>query len=213
MIVNRQLKHIHVHVPKTGGMSLLFILQQHKDWKNEIGLHSNLTDIERHDKELFEMSHSFYKTTCIRNPWSHAVSFYYHAMDKLRFFSENYFSYPNFFGLPNENKIQIDTSFKSFVKNSYKKYCQSNYTKESTITFDKWFKYEDWNDMLDFFYSKYNIKLVDSFRKHDKFDIQFIKPLEITNDFRTLYDEESYEIVKRLSFDEIKRFNYTFDNE
>lgn len=213
MIINRNLKHIHVHVPKTGGMSLLYILQQNKGWVNEFGQHTNLTNLEKQDKELYDVGKEYYKTTCIRNPWEHAVSFYYHAMDKSRFYLENFFSYPNFFNLSNDEKIKIDTSFNTFIKNSYHKYCQSNYTKECELKFDKWFNYNDWDEMLIFFEERYDITLINTFRKHNKYDIDFIKPIKISKDYRKFYDEETYEIVKDFSQNEIKRFNYKFDKK
>lgn len=211
MIVNRTLKHIHVHVPKTGGESLLFILQQHKDWVNDFGQHAILTDIKNKDIELYNNSKDYFKTICIRNPWEHAVSFYYHAMDKSRFYIENFFSYSNFHDLSNDEKIKIDTSFNNFIKSSYHKYCQSNYTKECEIKFDKWFNYDDWGLMLEFFEKKYDIKLINSFRKHNKFDIDFVKPIKINDDYRTFYDDETYQFVKDLSENEINKFNYKFD--
>jgi len=216
MIINRELKHLHVHVMKTGGSSLRTNLTRHK-WNKKsdrlkgLSAHSTLKTIENNPYLLDELG-DFHKTIMIRNPWEHAVSAYHYVLDVKVFYSSNYFAHKNFKKNAKQFDItNLDFSFERFVKNGYKGFAQSNFTYESNeLKFDEWFDYRDYNKMIRYFSDKYNINLVNDIRQKYYKNLQYIIDMDINKPYQEFYNDNSYEIVKNISKNEIKRFNYKF---
>jgi hypothetical protein len=217
MLINKELKHLHTHVPKNGGESLTIMLYR-LGWNrdsNEIlnfGAHAPL-GIFKKNKDLYEVIKDFYKTTMIRNPWEHAVSFYRHALHKKLFLSENFFNISNFDKMIDEDKLKIDFSFENFIKTGYTNRCQSVFIKEYEeigLVFDEWFDYAKYGHMLETFEKKFNIKIENSVRTHDKRNLEYITKMDVNRPYQDFYNEETYEIVKNLSEKEINIFNYKF---
>ena len=106
MFINHDKKAVFVHIPKTGGSSLLNILDdgntvwphvegynhdQDEDtrWLFPYGQHAMFSHLKYWDIELYKRIKSYYKFTIVRNPWSHAVSQYFydthiHHLDHTR---------------------------------------------------------------------------------------------------------------------------------
>jgi len=217
MLINRDLKHLHTHVPKNGGESLTFMLQK-LGWNKtgdkilNAGAHASLGTF-KNKKEYYEVVKDFYKTTMIRNPWEHAVSFYRHSLHRRLFLVENFFGCSNFSNMSDEDKLNIDVSFDRFIKTGYQNRCQTVFIKEfedEGLVFDEWFDYSDYDGMLKNFESRFKIKIENNIRTHDKKDLDYIIEMDYNKPYQEFYNEETYEIVKNLSKKEIEIFNYKF---
>lgn len=217
MLINRNLKHLHTHVPKNGGESLTFMLQklgwnQKGDEILNAGAHASLGTF-KNNKEYYDIVKDFYKTTMIRNPWEHAVSFYRHALHKRLFIVENFFGYRNFNGMSENDKLNLDVSFERFITKGYQNRCQSVFIKEFEdvgLVFDEWFDYADYDGMLKTFEKKFNVKIENNIRTHDKRYLEYIIDMDFNKPYQEFYNENTYEIVKNLSEKEINIFNYKF---
>lgn len=219
MLINREKKHLHIHVPKTGGTSLLHTLKavgwnlNDEDPIVKIGLHGTLCSLLGNGREIIrEEVKDYYTTTMIRNPWDHAVSFYKHQLRKFEFLKMNSFKHENFHNLSENEKINLDTSFERFVKKSYSEKCQSVYLKEHKdfgLFFDEIFNFSEYDKMLGTFEKKFNI-LLNKNIINDSRKKEYVKKINFDKPYQYYYNEETYEIVKNLSIEQIKIFNYTF---
>lgn len=218
MIINSKLKHLHIHVPKTGGESIEFELRSIGEWNLKgdralsLGKHATLLNFSRHP-DLVERISSYYKTVMIRNPWEHAVSYYRHALDRGLFLRENFFNHKGFNRFSEEEKLNLDVSFERFIKEGYNKRCQSVSTreiKEMGLVFNEWFNYNEYSNMLETFEKKFKIKIENKFRRHDKKKLDYVIEMDFNKPYQEYYNDETYEIVKKLSINEINRFNYKF---
>jgi len=220
MLINREKKHLHIHVPKTGGTSLLNTLKNLGWNRNDedpivkLGLHGTLCSLVRSGREIIrEEVNDYYTTTMIRNPWDHAVSLYKHKLRKSDFFKENTFKHENFHNLSENEKINLDTSFERFVKKSYSQMCQSVYLKEYKdfgLFFDEIFNFSEYNKMLETFENKFDILVNEKYTMNEAKKSEYAKEIDFEKPYKYYYNEETYEIVKNLSIDQIKIFNYTF---
>ncbi len=195
MIVSN--KHIHIHVPKTGGSSLQSSAKSN-DWYTPIKAHATLPEIYNY----FDIS-GFYKTVTVRNPWDHAVSMYYQILTPSSFLSKNFFNLPYFckeIDIIKQKIVTDDISFINFLEKTYQNdWYQSKYNIESKdIKFDKWFKYEEYKEIIEFLNFKYktNLKNIEVNITANKKLILDIIPV---SDYRNLYCERTYNIVKELS--------------
>jgi hypothetical protein len=215
MFYSDNFKHIHIHNPKTGGKSLMFTIVANKNnigWKRNFGMHLTLPEIESKYKDFYDEIKNYYKTIVVRNPWSHAVSFYYHALSTNRFYRENFFSVKNFVKMNDKEKQNIDLSFESFVNNGYQKYIQERYHKETdSLKFDKIFKYENWEEIIEFFQKTYDTDMSKTFNHHSREKIQTVNSIEILTDYRKLYNTKTIDKIASLSKDIIEKYNYKFE--
>ena len=215
MFYSDNFKHIHIHNPKTGGKSLMFTIVANKNnigWNRNFAMHLTLPEIESKYKDFYDEIKNYYKTIVVRNPWSHAVSFYYHALDTNRFYKENFFSVKNFVKMNDKEKQNIDLSFESFVNNGYQKYIQEIYHKETdSLKFDKIFKYENWEEIIEFFQKTYDTDMSKTFNHHSREKIQTVNSIEILTDYRKLYNTKTIDKIASLSKDIIEKYNYKFE--
>lgn len=217
MLINREKKHLHIHVPKTGGESLTLMLSR-LNWNKRndkilsLGAHATLGSFKK-NIEYYEIVKNYYKTTMIRNPWEHAVSFYRHALHKNNFLVENFFGEKNFQHMSESDKLKINVSFENFIKKGYSSRCQSNFNKEFEdrgLKFDEWFDYANYEDMIRIMEKRFDIKIENNIRTHDKRHLKYIVDMDFNKPYQEFYNEETYEIVLKLSLKEINIFNYTF---
>ena len=222
MLINRDLKHLHTHVPKNGGESLTFMLAKlgwnpRGDKISHVGAHASLGTFKKNE-EYYEIVRDFYKTTMIRNPWEHAVSYYRHALDRRLFLVENFFGYKNFNEMSENDKLNLeDVSFERFITvgphAGYRSRCQSVFIEEFEdvgLVFDEWFDYAEYDTMLKIFEKRFNVKIENNIRTHDKRYLNYIVEMDFEKPYQEFYNEETYEIVKNLSEKEISIFNYKF---
>mgnify|MGYP001082830840 CR=1 FL=1 len=217
MLINREFKHLHTHVPKNGGESLTFMLQK-LGWNKKddkilnLGAHASLGSF-KNNLEFYEIIKDYHKTTMIRNPWEHAVSFYRHALHRRLFLNENFFNCKNFNSISDNEKLNQDVSFERFIKTGYRSRCQSVFIiefEEMGLKFDEWFDYHEYDSMLSSFEKRFNIKIDNNIRTHDKRYLDYIIEMDFNKPYQEFYNEETYEIVKNLSNKEISIFDYKF---
>lgn len=204
--------HLHIHNPKTGGKSLMFTVLSNKGWVRDYSMHLTLPEIERQHPIFYNKVKNYTKSFVVRNPWSHAVSFYYHALDTNRFYKENFFSVNNFVKMNDKEKQNIDLSFDSFVNNGYQRYIQEMYLKETdNLKFNKVFKYENWEEIIEFFQRTYDMDMSKTFNHHSREKIQTVNSIEILTDYRKLYSTNTIDKIASLSKDIIEKYNYKFE--
>lgn len=210
MIINLKLKHLHVHVPKTGGTSFRDMMAAN-GWEGK-SHHSTLDSLKQ--EENWEQYINFNRTVMVRNPWEHAVSFYGYLLYKRTFNINDFDKKRKRFELKPEDVTPEDVTFKKYIKNSYKdRHFQSIYTTEyldSGLTFNQWFDYSNFEDMLMYFEQNYNIKLNRDIRIHDKKTFEYVIDFDVSKPYQYYYDDETYDIVKGLSKKEIEMFDYKF---
>lgn len=212
MIYSNKYRHLHIHNPKTGGKSLMFTIMLNKDWIRDYPMHITLPEIEKNHPLFYNKVKDYNKSIVVRNPWSHAVSFYYHALDKHRFYKENFFSLKNFIKMNDKEKEKIDLSFESFVNNGYQNYIQEIYHKETdSLKFNNVFKYENWEEIIEFFQKTYNMDMSNTFYYHSREKIQTVNSIEILSDYRKLYNTKTIDKISLLSKDIIENYNYKFE--
>lgn len=211
MIYSIEDKHIHIHNPKTGGESLMFMLSSSSNkWKHDYDMHLTFPTIQYHHKVFYSKIKNFTKSVTIRNPWAHAVSYYYHALDVDRFYRENFFGVENFCSLKHKEKSQIDCSFENFIQN-YPRYSQENFCKETkNLKFDVFFKYEDWDEMIKYFVSNYRISFKKDYRQHDRKKIITVNNIKKISGYKSLYTTETKDRVAKISAGIIDKFGYEF---
>lgn len=92
MFVNNDKQAVFVHVMKSGGTSLLSILDNGKDlheggfinevhktkWYCPIGQHASFKQLKGCCPDIYETITDYYKFGVVRNPWAHAVSKYFY---------------------------------------------------------------------------------------------------------------------------------------
>lgn len=210
MLLNKNLKHIHIHVPKTGGGSLTKMIHGY-GYKKLNGAHSSLNALKHHS-EILKSIKSYHITTCIRNPWEHAVSAYINEVStkSIITFKGNPFHHTGFSDMPLGEKLQLDLSFKRFLKTGFKKYIQDNYITETTTKINEWFDFSNYKQMINSLESRFNFKLNNIYREHDKRSRKTIIDIDIHKPYQSFYDEEDYEYIKNTSPKTIKVFNYKF---
>lgn len=208
MLINKNLKHIHIHVPKTGGGSLTKMLPGYTTLN---GAHSSLNGLKYH-AEILKSIELYHITTCIRNPWEHAVSAYINEISTKSIieFKGNPFNYTGFSNMSLDEKLKLDLSFKKFLKTGFKVYIQDNYVTENIAKINEWFDFSNYEHMLESLENRFNFKLNNIYREHDKVNRTTIIDIDIHQPYQNFYDEEDYEYVKNTSPKTIKVFNYQF---
>jgi|11_taG_2_1085331.scaffolds.fasta_scaffold01249_8 hypothetical protein len=205
MIKNDKLKHVHVHVPKTGGTSLTEMLKE-QGWKLE-GYHRKLIELKSDSNKYKD----YYKTVIIRNPWEHAVSFYIYLLFKKHFNILDFVSEEDRQST-GDNICLEDVSFKNYIKRTHiKKHYQSLFTEECTekgLVFDKWFDYSNFDSMLTFFNNKYDITINRNIREQDKRTHCKVIDIDDNKPYQDYYCDETYALVRDVSLSEIERFDY-----
>jgi len=208
MIINKQQKHLQVHVPKTGGTSLREMLAKN-GWEG-MPHHSTLSFLQK-DQEVYQ---NYFKTVMIRNPWEHAVSFYGFLLNKVHFNIQDFEAGRQYKELSTEQVTDENVTFGKFIKQTYiKRLYQSAHThefKELGLTYDHWFNYSNFEDMLTFFEKKFNITVDRSIRMQDKRKIKYVVDFDVDKPFQSYYNEETYKLVKSVSEKEIEIFDYKF---
>jgi len=215
MVINEQRKHLHFEMPKTASGSIHVncgTMNYHT-----FPMHTGIEFLKKNNpiiyKKLIAPSINNWLVSCIiRNPWEHAISYYYHALDEKRFFKENFFYFKNFKKLSREELLKKDVSLKRFLLKSYIPYRAQNKKlkifdpQEDLINY--YINYNNYNKMKDF------LKTfgIDGTHKkiHTRTEIKTIVDLSHKKDYREHYEEETYNMIKENCQKEIDIFDYDF---
>lgn len=189
---------IFVHIPKTGGTTVLRMFGYYSVPNNDMFYHiDDLFEYDHASAQLIksrvpEKYNSFYKFTIVRNPYDRLVS--------------------EFFWKKKDHDIRTvdvkDLNFKQFVEHLYANFdkMQSQIQREkshllpqSSFVLDdvEVFKFENMNECLDTLSIKYNlVRLDEKFNKTDH------------PDYLSVYDKDTAQMVYDMYFVDFKLFGY-----
>ena len=217
MHINTDKKAVFYHVMKTGGTSLHLMLEspgellgrlpkKEECWNIIMGMHGSYSVLKNKHPKEFEMVKDYYKFMFVRNPWSHAVSLYFHTTSPERFDKE--------VKMGSNGRRATDDDFKDF-----KYFLKYLYKPQEESTFD------DPNFMNDevYFFEDYKNEVLRLFKRFDYSDNKFksevihknkssvnIFGFEYPKKYKVMYDQEGIDIVADKSKRYIDKFNYQF---
>lgn len=207
MIINNKSKHLHVHVAKTGGTSFRENMLKNEGWEAYTP-HTRLTTCLKERPNLRD----FYKTTMIRNPWEHAVSFYIYLLHKGHFNIHDFSP-----SIDKKNYVNIDpkdVTFEKYITSRYvKTHSQMYYIqeyKDEGLVFDKWFDYAEYDKMLIYMEQRYNLILDRDLRIHDKRKLNLVIDIDLNKKYQEYYNDNTYNLVKQTAQRELEIFDYKF---
>lgn len=204
MMVCHNLKAVFHHVMKTAGTSLTTMLQSgNYNWEWLMGMHGKYSDLYKSNNDDYNIIKNYYNFTFVRNPWSHAVSFYFHKTDKKRY---NFITKINI-----NNKPITDEEYKDF--NFFLNYI---YVPQSNVTIDDpyflnndFFYYENFENeskkiLKKFNYSEINIKKINATPRYNIFNMEY------PSDYKSMFDQKGKDIIFKRCKSYIDKFNYSF---
>ena len=215
MHVNNDKKAIFYHIMKTGGHALHAAFgdvhsllgrppEDHERWKIVIGMHGSYTELKVKDPELYKkVVDEYYKFAFIRNPFSHAVSMYFHTLKPIRWEKEMHRDL-------NGANITLDDfkDFNNYLKNIYVD--QNRYTKEDPNYFcDEWYKFEELDKSWEKICDKFNYNRTD-LRVINKTTDENMLGLKYPSDYKTMYDQKGIDIISERCGNILKDFDYSF---
>lgn len=186
-----------IHIPKTGGSSIINYFNFHRDLHHMFGMDGNLerthfcqSEIEKH----FEIS-DYYKFVFVRNPYERIASEFAWRMMNL----------PNKHGLLsqyddfNEFVIGLDRIYDEIINNQHiHRICNHFFPQNKFFnSVDFIGRYENYELDLGFLGKKFGIEKKIPHDNKAK-----------NEDYRTWYNERSIEIISRLYSEDIKIFGY-----
>jgi hypothetical protein len=209
MVYSPKHKELYLHNPKTGGKSLMFSLQNSShDWKRDYHMHVTLKELSSND--LFQ---NYNITATVRNPWSRAVSLYFHSIADRRFYREHTFGNNKALLQNSPSLINFETFLKKgYIRNNspFFKYIQPNFFIETEkLKFTRIFKYENWDEIKDYYSKVIGKKLIIEHNYHTRESINPVIPTDLSIDYRNLYNEWSYNFILKHEKSIIDKFNYT----
>jgi len=200
MLIDKTNKIAIPLVPKTGTHVVREVLKNHT---LSYGWHGRYKDVFNNNKILYkEIIENYLKICIIRNPWAHAISYYFHIIDNDRFHKERKFT-----------PIEKYNSFENFLKNDL-------YKPQSFFTFndihfksDLFIQSENLNEELMKICNIKNIKYVEpDIKKTNQTNARtnyfsYVYP----KDYREMYTKDfMIELVASKPQNEINKFNYNF---
>lgn len=207
-----------IHIPKTGGSAIKRVFQD--DFQNWTKTNTWVSAYKEGDTNVIKTSHRKYSEFSefqmygkpvfgiVRNPWDWHVSFYEYFINS---YSNNLDEQIQKHGFMQENYISFEKHIKNIRSNLFKynnlvDLCldqQYTYLTDSKgkIKAD-WIKFENLNENLNDYLRSKNIPTV---------TLEQVRVTKKKNDdFRSYYNEETYEIIKQKHKKDIELFNYKF---
>lgn len=201
MYINDEKKILVNHIPKTAGTSIHYQLgKNNENWHMFSGMHDHWTNVYAKFPDRYEdIKLHWKKFTTVRNPWDHAVSYYFHIIDNKRFERERVF-------MPREDYH----SFEKYLE--HHNYTQEYYTFQCPkFINDYWIRYEHLDE--DFAYlcdvAGYERQSIVLHNKTEKTNNHY--GYEYPDDYRTMYtNDRMIDMVYEKSKRTIEKFGYTF---
>jgi hypothetical protein len=227
-MVSHEQKYIYIHIPKCAGTSIGNLLGLHdgnekkidKDHSrildimpvsiNELPLYliNNITEIERFKRIVGSLIYgteltksqfnSYYKFSIVRNPWSRAYSWYNNVINRRKDV-----------GFPSKFGVSENCTFEEFL-NSYQtnwglntQLYWLNSGKKNNLPFDFIGKFENLEN---------DFKIIASELKLESSILPKRLVSENTKSYTEMYTPKMKDLVAKVYKDEIKLFNYEFEN-
>lgn len=214
MLANDSVSACFFHNMKTAGHSIYAqlvdiskLIQREPEkidrWYIVLGMHGKYGDVYNSNPETYKKLKSYYKFCFIRNPFSHAVSLYYHILDKHRWPKESHVS------ITGQHVYEQDfMDFNNYLKNIYK--CQTVDTLcDPYFMNDEWYRFENLQNSWDTLCNRLGYKNTTVLHLNSTKNTN-IFGLEYPSDYREMYDQKGKEIIYdrcRIIFD---KFEYEF---
>jgi len=217
MHINDDKKAVFYHVMKTGGSSLHHMLERptellqrqdlaHERWIIIMGMHGSYSQLLKEHPEAYEKIKDYYKFMFVRNPWSHAVSSYFHTTSPERFDKENH--------MGNNKRRATKDDYKDF---NY--YLQHLYRPQSESTIDdpkfmndESYYFEDYDNEVRRLFKRfgYSEKAFDSKIKHHNKSSVNIFGNEYPSNYRVMYNQTGVDIIADRCKSYIDTYNYQY---
>ena len=200
MLINKNKKFCFLLVPKTATHVLK---ETFTDAYTPFGWHETYRKCHNLDNNLYEdIKLNYEKYLFIRNPWSHAVSQYFHDIDNHRFLKQ----------IRNRN-IENYSTFESYLTNSLYTPQSLNSFNDKFFVNDHYLQVENLQEELIRLTKKYGYKykeIDDKKSNKTKIRTNYFNH-QYPDDYRKLYtNDKMIQIVEELSKNEINKFNYKF---
>lgn len=204
MFFNENYKSLIQHVQKTGGESLYYSLGKHSPvglkWLMKYGAHVTYTMLKNQNEQLFdEVKENWFKMSTVRNPWSHAVSRYFHFIDTKRIMKTR-----------KTHSIEMYDNFEFYLEHDYDPQDVMTFNDDNFMV-DKWLRLEerekDW-DYLCEINGFGNVELVHHNKTNNRKNyFNYVKP----DNYRDMYtNDRSIELVFQKSKKTIENLGYNF---
>lgn len=226
MFFNHDKQAVFIHIPKTGGSSLLNILdggspvwphyegfkhnqEASKRWVYPYGQHAKFCHVKGADKKLYRQIKPYYKFSIIRNPWAHAVS---------RYFYDTHINHLDHTLTWEKGLIPLDRTIKRFdlyLKDVYQSQDWQVFEDGTAYEDVEFFKLEEMKDSINTIMIDRLGYEFDGVMPHDNKNKDAYTQawgLEYPNHYSDFYtNQQCIDIVAQRSKTVIDRFNYTFD--
>ena len=222
MHVNDLKKAAFYHVMKTGGTSFHMTIArmssllgreptEEDKWKIIMGMHGSYTELFNRFPDVYNKIKNYYKFCFTRNPFSHAVSLYFHVINRHR--------WPKEMHKDIHKNIIGEEDYKSFNN-----YLENIYVPQSTVTFqdpnfmnDEWFKFEELDHSFNILLDKFEYNKVELMKTNSTKEFTSkggregnIFDLEYPADYKDMYDQQGIDIITKRCKEELDKFNYSF---
>lgn len=201
MYLNQKKKILFNHIPKTAGTSILFQLGKNNEhWDIFMGMHVVYSQVYDKHPDIYEdLKLNWAKFTTVRNPWDHAVSYYFHIIDNSRFERERKF-------MPKEDYHSFERFLESHV------FTQEHYTFQCRYFInDYWIQYENMKEGFDLIcnkagYPEQELPLHNKTQTSNN-NYGYTYP----NDYREMYtNDRMIDLVYEKSKTLVNKFGYNF---
>ena len=220
MIVH-ELKAVHIHIPKTAGVSLEHAIMSEilgKDTSGHIGKMPNdlkyrfsVTGKQKHKQARFylldddltkQQWESYYKFAIVRNPWDRLVSEYCWRQDRpnKKFLPGTFDEFIDYCGARIKNKGTLYSRRDIYWTHAQTQ--KSYVTNKGKIILDEIFRFEHIPETIEALKGKLNL----TFSRFKKYNSSKHK------DYHEYYDNNTKAKVEKLYKEDIEMFGFDFDS-
>lgn len=165
------------------------------------GMHGRMVHIFNKDRDLYDKIIKEYTKYCIvRNPWSHAVSQYFHDIDCERLMKV----------VKNEDKLQKYSTFNSYILNNLYVHQEFYTFDDNKFVCDNFLQFENLDNELKKICSDNNIKY-NKFHLNQNKQRSFYFDKVYPSSYKELYTQELIEKIQLLSQTIIDKFKYVYE--
>lgn len=172
-----------------------------KDGQWIIGMHGRMSNIFNKEKELYDKILSEYTKYCVvRNPWSHAVSQYFHDIDIERLTKT----------VKSEEKLQKYSTFESYILNKLYKHQEFYTFDDDKFVCDYFIRFENLDGELQKICIDNNIQY-HKFHLNKNNERSFHFDKTYPNTYKELYNQELIYKIGLISKTIIDKFKYVYE--